>query len=426
MCENSEGASNILLPDGKCNKCKNKVHNNYVSCLICKCKFHATGCSNDIDICTPTFLNTFKLFSEKSAPKYAARPGNFHFICDGCQTRFEINKASTDSEKVDSLTMKVNNLESSLSEIKSILRNQWNTSVSSVSDSSVADSVETQLQPTGNIKSGKPWALQNKFAPLANMEPVIENDKQLSAIIIPAAENEAVKKSQMKLINKAVMQSKVEIRKSFEKKNGDTVILCNSEQTRESLKAEIENVVPDIQIKSPDKHRETIAVVGFDDSYEEVQLVAALVDQNFFLKAFASAYKLSEHLKYVDTKPLRNDCERFQAVFRVSKELRQILHAHNDRLIVGVISCRVYNRVFVKRCAICQRYGHFFAHCQFKDHPHCAFCGEDHETNDCLKDSGKKCVNCVRANCADTHHEASSKQCPVYLDALKSSKISLN
>ena len=68
----------------------------------------------------------------------------------------------------------------------------------------------------------------------------------------------------------------------------------------------------------------------------------------------------------------------------------------------------------------------FFAHCQFKDHPHCAFCGEDHESNDCLKDSGKKCENSAWTNCVDTHDEASSKQCPVYFDALKSSKISLN
>ena len=123
---------------------------------------------------------------------------------------------------------------------------------------------------------------------------------------------------------------------------------------------------------------------------------------------------------------VRNDSERFQALFRISKELRQILHGHNDRLIVGVISCRVYNRLFVKRCAICQRYGHFFAQCQHKDDPRCALCCGDHETRNCPKDTCKKCINCVRANHSDTGHEAYWKQCPVYLDEMKKCKNSLN
>ena len=119
--EESKGAENIVLPDGKC---KNKVHFNFVTCLICSSKFHATGCSNDIDICTPSFLSSFRPFSEKVAPKYAARPGTFHFVCDACLTEFEINRASSRDDKVDSLSSKVSSLESGLNEIKAMLRNQ--------------------------------------------------------------------------------------------------------------------------------------------------------------------------------------------------------------------------------------------------------------------------------------------------------------
>ena len=64
MCAESEGVVNTVLPDGKCTKCKNRVHNNFVTCLFCSCKFHATGCSNN-DICTPMFLSSFKPFLEK-------------------------------------------------------------------------------------------------------------------------------------------------------------------------------------------------------------------------------------------------------------------------------------------------------------------------------------------------------------------------
>ena len=107
MCAESEGANmNIVQSDGKCKKCNNKVFSNFVCCLVCKSKFHASGCSNDIDICTPTFLNLFKPFSEKTAPKYAARPGNFHFLCDPCLTKFEKAQSTTRNDKVDDLKEK--------------------------------------------------------------------------------------------------------------------------------------------------------------------------------------------------------------------------------------------------------------------------------------------------------------------------------
>ena len=423
-----EGASNIVLPDGKCGKCKKKVHDSFVSCLVCKSKFHATGCSNDIDICTPTFLSSFKPFSEKVAPKYAARPGNFHFLCDACLTSFEIDKAASANDKVDSLTAKVNNLENGLKEIKSMLQNQSNAPASHTpAVSKQAPNADNFI--AGNFQPQGPWSLSNQFAPLATDQAGdhdCENEQQLSAIIIPSNEDATLQKSQMKVINRAVMQSKMSIRKSFQKKNGDTVILCDSDTTRDSLKAEIVNVVPDIVVKSPNKRKDTIAIVGFDDNYEEGELKSCLVDQNFFLKAFAAVHDLSVHMTYVDTKPLRNDSERFQATYRISKDLRNVIKRHNDRLIIGVISCRVYDRVFVKRCAICQEFGHFFAQCKSKDEPRCAFCGKDHETKDCSKNCAKSCINCVRANHDITNHEASSQQCPEYLKALGKVKNSLN
>ena len=62
-------------------------------------------------------------FQKKTAPKYASRPGNFHFVCDACLTNFEIKRASSQSDKVDSLTTKVCNLENGLNEIKTLLKN---------------------------------------------------------------------------------------------------------------------------------------------------------------------------------------------------------------------------------------------------------------------------------------------------------------
>ena len=115
---------NTVAPDGTCNTCLKKVNNSYVTCMICKVKFHGTGCSNDIDICTKSFMDLYKPHAEKSTPKYAARPGNFLFMCDPCMTTYEIQSAAKEQTKVDALESKVDKLESGLKDIKELLMNK--------------------------------------------------------------------------------------------------------------------------------------------------------------------------------------------------------------------------------------------------------------------------------------------------------------
>ena len=161
------------------------------------------------------------------------------------------------------------------------------------------------------------------------------------------------------------------IDKSFKKKNGDTVIVCNSRETRDSLRSDIEKALPDIQIKLTRNCKYTVAVVGFDDAECGAGIIHTLIDQNYALKAFFADENTDDHMQYLDTKPLRNNSDLFQATFKVSKQLRLLLKRNSDRLIVGIISCKVYDRVFVKRCALCQDYGHYFAQFLCKEEPNC-------------------------------------------------------
>ena len=133
-----------------------------------------------------------------------------------------------------------------------------------------------------------------------------------------------------------------------------------------------------------------------------------------------------DHLRLLDIKPLRRDPELFQAIFKISKQLRLLLERKNDRLIIGITSCKVYDRpdrLFVKRCAHCQRYGHFQAQCEHKEDPRCARCGGNHETINCKDETVvSKCINCVRAGHASTDHSSSYHKCPVYLSELEKAK----
>ena len=138
-------------------------------------------------------------------------------------------------------------------------------------------------------------------------------------------------------------------------------------------------------------------------------------------KAFFADENTDDHMQYLDTKPLRNNSDLFQATFKVSKQLRLLLKRNSDRLIVGIISCKVYDRVFVKRCALCQDYGQYFAQCPCKEEPNCALCAGCHETKNCPNPDSeeRKCVNCVRNKLDGTNHAASSKSCPIFQEELE-------
>ena len=321
---------NIVQSDGKCKKCNTKVFGNSVCCLVCKNKYHATGCSNDIDICTPSFLTAFKPFSEKIAPKYAARPGCFHFLCDHCLTKLEKDQCTTRDDKVDDLKAKVENLESGLKDIKSLLMNK---STSMLQQSTVRGTPPLPMATMNVDKVSLPlnnvWGSQNKNSLWSNVEsPDVDNfddsDSAKVAIVLPVLEDKQEEKSCMKAISKVVMQDKVSISKSYKKKNGETVIVCDSNQVVDTLKNSIKKVAPNIELKSPNNCKHTIVVVGFDICSED-DIVDTLVNQNYFLKTFFAMNQKKDHLRLLDIKPLRRDPELFQAIFKISKQLRRFL-----------------------------------------------------------------------------------------------------
>lgn len=71
----------------------------------------------------------------------------------------------------------------------------------------------------------------------------------------------------------------------------------------------------------------------------------------------------------------------------------------------------------VRRCNICQRFGHLAQFCRSGLRPDksiCARCGEKgHFQSSCS--GSPKCINCIRSRCGSIDHEASSFTCPTFL-----------
>ena len=118
----------------------------------------------------------------------------------------------------------------------------------------------------------------------------------------------------------------------------------------------------------------------------------------------------------------------FQAVIRVSEDIRKRIKTNGNRLFIGESSCPVFDRFFVKRCAQCQGFHHYVKDdggC--KKAQVCALCTGNHDTRTCRTDEEHyKCVNCFNANEDEFSHAAFSPDCACYIAEQDKIRKSIN
>ena len=289
-----------------------------------------------------------------------------------------------------------------------------------------------QVASDARLSPGPSWH-DKASADLMISSMNLSSDKNSKVVVTPEAKKTVLKpvliinkhddsftdKENMKVINKTMIAEKMTITKSFKNKLGNTVFVCDSVEKRNKLRDEIVKSIPDISYKAPPPLRPVVTVVGFDNECTSDDLLDALVDQNHFVEDFLTLNncKLADHVSCISTKPLKNNRELSQALFRISPTFRQLLKKFYDKVIIGSMRCKIYDRHNVKRCNNCYDFGHFAAECK-ADSPVCGFCSGSHETSSCpAKSSGKPvCCNCKKsdAHSHDTNHPAYSFNCPVY------------
>ena len=211
-----------------------------------------------------------------------------------------------------------------------------------------------------------------------------------------------------------IVDQAIGVKNSYENKKGDTVIVCNSKEQRNMLQAQIHQKSLAVKVKPLDERlNKTIAVAGFNPAYNK-SVITTIRKQNPFFDNFLTfkGNTIDDHIKLVEVKPLNNNEKLSQAVFNVSFELRKLLAKNNDKVLFGMKSVKVYDRIFVKRCYVCQDFGHMQSSCHSPDNPICGNCGNNHRTSDCTS-SVKKCVNCCKKNLKHDH-AASSVDCPLF------------
>ena len=149
-----------------------------------------------------------------------------------------------------------------------------------------------------------------------------------------------------------------------------------------------------------------------------------LVLQNQFIKKFSAVNKIEDHITIHVIKPLKNKPDVFQIFASVSPVLREGLRTYKNKVVIGLVSCKVYDRKQTKRCNNCQHFGHFAKECPTPDETNCGKCSGNHRTDSCVTDE-RKCINCVRNNLGELNHPAYFYKCPCllkYEDSLNSKR----
>ena len=257
-----------------------------------------------------------------------------------------------------------------------------------------------------NIDQANPWFSQSKVEKMKSVLVVKKQDGQ---------------KENLDKLEQTVVDNNIPLTNSFVNKNGDKVLVCPSVEVRDNLKAHVQTVCPGVSLESPGVRLPTIAIVGLSRDYSSEELANIVHTQNEYIQNFVDITVPNDHFKVFAIKPLRNNPEVYQAVVNVSNSMRKLIANKNNKIMIGLNSCIVYDRFHVKRCNRCQQFGHYVAKCNSGNRI-CALCAQSHETKDCPintsanSDPSFVCINCKKANNnQQSTHAANSLTCPCYI-----------
>lgn len=376
---------------GHCSSCGNQsVELEHVKCFSCDNLFHAV-CSNATSEEKVATQTTVRNFLNNSTKK------NFLFFCDACLTTLEMNHAGEDSQRIHLLERKMNTIDSQLKEICSMLK------------SPQAKPVENPPKPRNSpdISSINFWNDTEKLSK-------VRAPPSAAVLVVPKIPDQTAQEANKMVIEKAVVDHHIPLKETFTNKSGDFVLVCESAERRDELKTLVQTAKGDIALNTPKAKEHSITIVGMSREYTTDEIKRLIVQQNVLIKRFTEVNNLDEHLKVHSVKPTRNNGEIYQAFASVSQILRDGFRKAKDKIIIGVNSCKIYDRTQTKRCNNCQKFGHFMANCPTPGSPSCGKCGESHPTNECTSEE-RGCINCKRNSMEYSSHSAFYHKCPSLL-----------
>ena len=269
------------------------------------------------------------------------------------------------------------------------------------------------------VKSNEDSNKQNTFK---NPLPGESYADKASVIVVKKKTNGPA--ADMEAIHNIAVQTNAAISKAYTNKFGDTVVVCENQESKNSMLPALNNTVDKEKyaVLTPDPRLPTITIVDMPRDYTKDELLDRVKGHNVW--RFTGIELDESNFNIIKTKQQVKDTTKYKAIVRVSDEVRRAIDKSGDRLNIGLASCRVFDNLYVKRCNLCQQLNHWKKDCP-ETEPVCGKCSGTHETRTCQSPTAK-CINCVRAKHPNTNHETSSSECPTYMEAQKKLESTIN
>ena len=376
----------MLGLSGQCTSCENDApQSEAITCYSCKSVFHAicpSAPTKQDYVCNPSFLKSFNSNSTKE---------NFKWYCDRCLTNLESATCTSMETQFLNLVQQVTALTNEVRELKQSVQGTH-------------QNEEQTAFPA--VSHGGPWSSQKNVQNLRASLVIKQVTKENVANTTPV---------DMESIKKLVVKNSIPVSKVGVSANGNTFIHCPSTAARDKLQPLLESDLPNKTVVSLQEKLPSVSIVGITEEISKEDLVTEIRNQNSYID---DLIKQGHTLKILFMKPPSDGYHNYQVVARVSPIIRDAITTQRNKIYIGLQSCKVYDRFYVKRCNKCNCFGHYKAQCQ--NVSSCGYCASvDHESKDCpLKNSSDftkfLCVNCKKAGLSHVGHSAFWHNCPTY------------
>ena len=222
-----------------------------VKCFSCKGLFHAIceNTDNEARLGSKTMITTFLAVSTKN---------NFKFFCDKCLTNLEIGIAEGDDQKFNSLERKVNNIENKLNDIPSLLRSTQTSKTNTHQASPVKLNIWNDEDKLAKIK-----------APPAKSILIVKNVQECER-----------NKADQATVETTIMENNTPVFQYYKNKSGDTVIICEDNESRDEIQNLVSLSNDAIEMSSPVEKMPSVSIVGLPREYSKDEVIQMLVLQN--------------------------------------------------------------------------------------------------------------------------------------------------
>ena len=251
---------------------------------------------------------------------------------------------------------------------------------------------------------------------------VVKKPQDKSSLLIKGNKGTPVN---IEIVKEIVVDHKIPVLSTNVRDNGDTYInfpsLENRDEATSIIKSKVsaDNDVLSMKSKLPEKLTKS-------------ELVQRIKQQNVNISNLMSNGSVFE---VVFVKEPSTKYPTYQAVARVSSDIRDAIKLSGNKIYIGLVACRVTDRFYIKRCNTCQCFGHYS---NFHDNDTankktkvvCGYCSEEHNSKDCPKKtnnpSSHRCSNCIKIGKNGSGHSAFYYRCPAYLAEQNRLKNTIN